>query len=200
MRLATMQDLLVELQRDRYSAEKQMVQALPRLAKAATALELQNAFKDHLSETEGHVTRLELVFGELGTPPRSRRCKGIEGLIAEGRELLEGDVNPEVLDAGLIAAVQRIEHYEIAAYATAQAMAARLGFDQVARLLGETLTEEIAADRWLTEIAKGRVNLLLLVEDDDWIEGEAAADDLEATSGRRPDRRRARAHRAGPVP
>ncbi|MDP1861103.1 MAG: ferritin-like domain-containing protein [Gemmatimonadaceae bacterium] len=118
MQIATLHDLMLHELRDIYSAEQQLVKALPGMSKAATSEELQNALQSHLAQTEQHVSRLEQVFEILGESPRGVKCKGMEGLITEGKGLLDEDIDPEVLDAGIIAAAQRVEHYEIAAYGT----------------------------------------------------------------------------------
>lgn len=158
MALDSLQGLLVEQLRDLLSAEKQLVQALPKIAKAAQSPDLQQAFQEHLAVTETHVSRLEQVFEELGETPRAKHCKGMEGLIEEGREMIKEDGEAEVKDAGLIAAAQRVEHYEIAAYGTVRTMATQLGLDSVAELMEATLNEEKEADQLLTEIAESHVN------------------------------------------
>ncbi|RIK35818.1 MAG: ferritin-like domain-containing protein [Chloroflexi bacterium] len=152
--------LYIEELKDLYSAETQLTKALPKMAKAASSDELRQAIEQHLKETEGHVQRLEQIFEKLERSPRGKRCKGMAGLIEEGSELLKekGEMEAEVLDAGLIAAAQRVEHYEIAAYGTARTFAQRLGQQEVAKLLQQTLDEEYAADRKLTAIAEGGVN------------------------------------------
>ena len=158
-KMATLEDLYTDLLKDLYSAEKQLVKALPKLAKNAQAPDLQRAFQEHLRQTEGQVERIERIFSELGGSPRGKKCVGMEGLIEEGNELLQEDVEPDVLDAGLIAAAQKVEHYEIASYGTARAWANRLGYDNAARLLQETLEEESMANEKLTRIAESHVNM-----------------------------------------
>jgi ferritin-like metal-binding protein YciE len=158
MALATMQDLFIEQLKDLYSAEKQLVQALPRMAKAATTPELVQAITDHLDQTQNHVSRLEQCFEHLNTSSRGKRCKGMEGLIEEGKETMEEEGEAVVKDAGLIAAAQRVEHYEISGYGTAKTMASLLGLDDVADLLEETLGEEEEADKLLSQIAMDQVN------------------------------------------
>jgi ferritin-like metal-binding protein YciE len=152
--------LYIEELKDLYSAETQLTKALPKMAKAASSDELRQAMEQHLKETEGHVQRLEKIFEKLERSPRGKRCKGMAGLIEEGNELLKekDDLEAEVLDAGLIAAAQRVEHYEIAAYGTARTFAQRLGHQEVAQLLQQTLDEEYATDKKLTAIAEGGVN------------------------------------------
>jgi ferritin-like metal-binding protein YciE len=158
-KMATLEDLYADLLKDLYSAEKQLVKALPKLAKNAQSPDLQRAFQQHLRQTEGHVERIERIFSELSGSPRGKKCVGMEGLVEEGNELLQEDVDPNVLDAGLIAAAQKVEHYEIASYGTARAWAQRLGYEQAARLLQETLEEESMANEKLTQIAESHVNM-----------------------------------------
>ena len=158
-KLATLEDLYEDLLKDLYSAEKQLVKALPKMAKNAKSADLQRAFEQHLSQTEGHVERIERIFSDLGGSPRGKKCVGMEGLIEEGAELLKEDVDPEVLDAGLIAAAQKVEHYEIAGYGTARAWANKLGYQDAAGLLQETLDEESMANEKLTQIAESHINM-----------------------------------------
>jgi ferritin-like metal-binding protein YciE len=158
-KMATLEDLYTDLLKDLYSAEKQLVKALPKIAKNAQSPDLQRAFQEHLKQTEGHVERIERIFMEMGGSPRGKKCVGMEGLVEEGNELLQEDVEPNVLDAGLIAAAQKVEHYEIASYGTARAWAQRLGYDQAARLLQETLEEESMANEKLTRIAESHINM-----------------------------------------
>jgi ferritin-like metal-binding protein YciE len=158
-KMATLEDLYTDLLKDLYSAEKQLVKALPKLAKNAESPDLQKAFQEHLRQTEGHVERIERIFTELDGSPRGKKCVGMEGLIEEGNELMQENVEPDVLDAGMIAAAQKVEHYEIASYGTARAWAQRLGYDNAARLLQETLEEESMANEKLTRIAESHVNL-----------------------------------------
>jgi ferritin-like metal-binding protein YciE len=158
-KMGTLEDLYMDLLKDLYSAEKQLVKALPKMAKNAQASDLQKAFQEHLMQTEGQVERIERIFSEMGGSPRGKKCIGMEGLVEEGNELLKEDAEPEVLDAGLIAAAQKVEHYEIAGYGTARAWAQRLGYDNAARLLQETLEEESMANEKLTQIAERHVNM-----------------------------------------
>ena len=158
-KMATLEDLYTDLLKDLYSAEKQLVKALPKLAKNAQSPDLQKAFQQHLKQTEGQVERIERIFSDLQGSPRGKKCVGMEGLIEEGNELLQEDVEPDVLDAGLIAAAQKVEHYEIAGYGTARAWAERLGYDSAARLLQETLDEESMANEKLNKIAESHVNM-----------------------------------------
>jgi ferritin-like metal-binding protein YciE len=158
MALESMQDLFLNELKDIYNAEKQILRALPRMAKAADAPALQQAFNKHLRETEGHVTRLERIFKSLGQAARGKKCKGMEGLIEEGKEILEEEGAPEVIDAALIAAAQRVEHYEIAAYGCLRAYAQLLGYNEADQLLGQTLQEEEATDEALSALGEGGIN------------------------------------------
>lgn len=158
MALESLQDLFLNELKDIYNAEKQIVRALPRMAKAAEAPELAQAFTKHLRETEGHVQRLERIFKSLGQTARGKTCKGMQGLLEEGKEILEEEGAPEVIDAALISAAQRVEHYEIAAYGCLRSYAQLLGMGEADRLLEQTLGEEEATDRKLTELGEGGLN------------------------------------------
>jgi len=149
----SLKGLLIEELKDLYSAEQQMVKALPKMAKAATSDELRGAFEDHLEQTKGHVERLEQVFNLLGLPARGKKCAAMEGLIEEGKELIEEGLPDNVQDAGLIGAAQKVEHYEIAAYGTARTHAELLGQSEVADLLEQTLDEEKQTDEKLTDLS-----------------------------------------------
>ena len=159
MEMENLQDLFVEELRDLYNAENQLLKALPRMAKKASSPQLQTAFQTHLRETQGHVKRLEQIFDKLGKKPTGKKCKGMEGLIEEGKEMMSEDAEPEVLDAGLISAAQRVEHYEIAGYGTVRTYAKLLGDEQAARLLQQTLDEEGATDKKLTQLAESSINV-----------------------------------------
>jgi ferritin-like metal-binding protein YciE len=139
MEMNDLQDLMVEELRDLYSAENQLLKALPKVAKAVENDELKNAFEQHRKETEVHIKRLEQIFKQLGEKPTGKKCKGMEGLIDENKELMGEDADPDVMDAGLIVGSQKIEHYEIAGYGSAVTFAKLLGNDQAARLLAQTL-------------------------------------------------------------
>jgi len=158
MKLTTLQELLVEELRDLYSAENQLVKALPKMAKAASNEELRDAITAHLEETRKHVERLDQAFEQLDATPGRKKCKAMEGLIAEGKEVISEDAEPTVHDAALIAAAQRVEHYEIAGYGSARTFARILGEEEVANLLQQTLDEEAAADEKLTSIAMAGIN------------------------------------------
>ena len=144
--------------KDLYSAESQLVKALPKMAKASTSEDLRAGFEGHLKQTKDHAARLEKIFKALGESPNGKKCKGMEGLIKEGAEMIEEDPAPEELDAGLISAAQRVEHYEIAGYGCVSAYAKLLGEDQAVSLLRQTLEEEKETDKKLTQLA-GRINL-----------------------------------------
>jgi ferritin-like metal-binding protein YciE len=159
MKITSLEDLLIDSLRDLYSAETQLVKALPKMAKAASAEELREAFAEHLEQTRGHVERLERAIDLLGAKARGKKCAAMEGLIEEGKELMDEGVEAEaVLDAGLIGAAQKVEHYEIASYGTARTWAQRLGHEEVADLLRQTLDEEKETDERLNQIAEGMVN------------------------------------------
>ena len=158
MAAKTMQDLLIEELRDIYHAEKQLTKALPKLAKAAHSEKLRRAFETHLEETRGQVERLEQVFEEMDTRTRGKHCDAMEGLISEAREIMEMGLAPEVQDAALIAAAQKVEHYEIASYGTVHAYATACGLNKVAQLLEQTLNEEKETDKKLNMLAINDVN------------------------------------------
>ena len=154
----TMEDLFLEEIRDLLDAEKQITKALPKMAKAATSEELSSAFVEHLEQTRGHIDRLERIFTELGVKSGGVKCAGMEGLLKEGDEMVSLTEAGPVRDAGLIAAAQRVEHYEMAGYGSARTFAQLLGRDGAADLLQETLDEEKDTDEILTEIAESMVN------------------------------------------
>jgi ferritin-like metal-binding protein YciE len=154
----TLHDAFIDELRDTYDAEKQLTKALPKLAKAATSPELREAFEAHLEETRGQIDRLEQVFASLDEKVRGKHCDGIAGIIEEGKSIMEEDFDETTMDACLIAAGQRAEHYEMAAYGTLVAWARAMGHDEAAELLEQTLEEEKAADEKLTAIAEGGIN------------------------------------------
>ena len=158
--LNDLQDLLVDQLRDLYDAEHQLTKALPKMAKAATRPELRQAFEKHLDQTEEHVSRLEQVFEILGQRAKAKTCKAMKGLIEEGSEVIKEDASDSVRDAALIAAAQRVEHYEIAGYGTVRTYAEMLGQREAARILQQTLREEGDTDKMLTQIATTTVNEL----------------------------------------
>ena len=154
----TLQNAFIEELRDTYDAEKQLIKALPKLAKAASSAELRQAFAAHLEETRGQVDRLEQVFTSLDEKVRGKHCDGIAGIIEEGKSIMEEDFDDATMDACLIAAGQRAEHYEMAAYGTLVAWAHALGHTEAAHMLQETLNEEKAADTKLSELAEEGIN------------------------------------------
>jgi len=156
---SALNELFVDELKDIFDAEKQLVKALPKMAKAATSENLQQAFTEHLEQTKGHVNRLEQVFQGLDMSAKGKHCMAMEGLVAEGKEVIEDDLQDVVRDAALIGAAQKVEHYEIASYGTLIAHARLLGHDDAVSLLQETLQEEKQTDENLTELAESEVNI-----------------------------------------
>ena len=173
MHLKSLQDLYMAELQDLYDAEGQLVEALPKMAETASNRELTKAFKEHLKQTKGQVKRLEKVFKNLGTAAKGKTCKGMKGLIAEGREMLKARGDDDTRDAALISAAQRVEHYEIAAYGTVVAYARSLGRSEDVKLLEETLNEEKQADQLLNRIALNTVNPEALSGQDGRSDGRA---------------------------
>lgn len=159
MKLNSLQDLYVDELKDLYNAENQLLKALPKMAKAASAPELRKAFEWHLKETEGQIKRLDRIFKKLDMSPKGKKCKAMEGLIEEGKELMAEEADPAVMDAALIAAAQRVEHYEMAGYGCVWTYARLLGYDDAADLLQQTLDEEGATDHKLTDLAESVINV-----------------------------------------
>ena len=153
-----LRDLFVQQLKDLYDAEQQLTEALPKMADAATSSELKNAFRQHFQETQDHVTRLEQVFRGINCDPEAEACPAMKGLIKEGSDIASAKGDPAVRDAGLIAAAQRVEHYEMAGYGTVRNFAQHLGRDDLARILQQTLDEEGEADKKLTAIAESGIN------------------------------------------
>ncbi len=149
-----LKELYIDELKDLYSAENQLVKALPKMAKAASSDELRQGFEEHLEQTKGHVQRLENIFKSLGESPKGKKCKGMEGLIEEGQEVIDEDFEGALMDSALIGAAQRVEHYEIAAYGTVCAFAKELGQTEHESLLTETLEEEKETDEKLTELSQ----------------------------------------------
>ncbi len=156
--LNSMDTLFIDQLQDLYDAEQRLVQALPKMADASHEKSLKQAFQSHLQETQNHVSRLERIFQSIGQPVKGKTCDAMKGLVSEGQEAIDATGDPAVKDAALIAAAQRVEHYEIAAYGTARTFARRLGKDGAIRLLEETLQEEKAADQKLTHLAEAGIN------------------------------------------
>ena len=182
MALESLRDLYVEELRDLYNAEVQLVKALPKMAKAAAAPELRAAFEEHLEETRNQVSRLENIFESLSESAKGKKCKAMEGLISEGAEIIDEDGDSAVKDAALIAAAQRVEHYEIAGYGCARTFARLLGYSDAEALLQETLDEEGEADKKLTELAESVINI-------EAAEGEEDSEDEEESSGKKGNRK-----------
>jgi ferritin-like metal-binding protein YciE len=182
-----LKELYVDELKDIYNAENQLVKALPKMAKAATSEELRTGFEEHLEQTHGHVQRLEQIFKALGEKPSGKKCKGMEGLVAEGQEMMGEDFEDDVMDAALISAAQRVEHYEIAAYGTVRTYAELLGEDTAVQLLEQTLEEEKETDQKLTDMAS-EINVKAMGEGS---EGSSEEDEEVA-----PARKKARTARA----
>jgi len=159
MEIDSLRELYVDELKDLYSAEKQILQALPKMVKKASDAKLKAAFQEHLEVTQKQLERLDQVFEQIGKSPRGKKCKAMEGLIEEGKETMQEDMEAEVMDAALIAAAQRIEHYEIAGYGTVRTYAQLLGEDKQAKLLQQTLNEEGDADKKLTQLAESSINV-----------------------------------------
>jgi ferritin-like metal-binding protein YciE len=153
--IESLNDLFVEQLRDLYDAENQLIKALPKMAEGANSDELRQGFEEHLEQTKEHAQRIETIFEQLGQKAKAKKCKGMEGLIKEGSEALEEDMSEDVKDAAIIAAAQRVEHYEIAAYGTVRNFANLLGETEAATLLEQTLEEEKETDDKLTQLAEG---------------------------------------------
>jgi ferritin-like metal-binding protein YciE len=166
MKRDTLQKLYTNELRDLYNAEHQLLKALPKMAKAASSEELKDAFKTHLEQTKGHVERLEQIFEELGENPKGKTCRAMKGLIEEGSEILQQDGEESVLDAGIIVAAQKVEHYEIAGYGSARTFAHLLGQNKAAELLQTTLDEEAETNEVLNRLAESIVNPEALMETD----------------------------------
>jgi ferritin-like metal-binding protein YciE len=158
MKVNSLKQLYVEELKDAFDAENQIVKALPKIIKSASTPKLREAIEAHLQQTKGHVQRLEQIFKGLGEPAKAKKCDGLRGILEEGEKTISDGEQGPVLDAGLIAGAQRVEHYEMAAYGSLKTWAAELGETQAVQLLEETLNEEKEADKKLTEIAKSSVN------------------------------------------
>jgi ferritin-like metal-binding protein YciE len=175
-----LRELYLDELRDLHNAENQLIKALPKLAKASSSDELREGFEEHLEQTKGHVQRLEQIFEALGESPKGKKCAGMEGLVKEGSEVMDEDFEGAVMDAALIGAAQRVEHYEIAAYGTVIAFADQLGESEHASLLKETLEEEKETDEKLTALSEG-INSQASSEGDE-AQGEDEEVDSESTS------------------
>jgi ferritin-like metal-binding protein YciE len=158
VKLNSLRDLYINELKDLYDGEQRIIKALPDMAEAANSVDLRRAFEEHLEQTRNHVQRLERIFRELDESPKGQKCKGLQGIIDEGEDLMDEDAPASVCDAALIASAQRVEHYEIAAYGTARTYARHLGYDNQAQLLNDTLQEEGETDKKLTSLAESFVN------------------------------------------
>ena len=187
MKLTTLEKMLEDQLKDLYSAEAQLIKALPKMAKSASTDSLREAIENHLEETQVQYERLDQIGEIMGAKLSGKKCKAMEGLIEEGKEVLEAEGDPAILDAAIIAAAQKVEHYEIGSYGTARTLAEELGMDDVAKLLQETLDEEGAADEKLTSIAVDEIYPQLLAE-------QKSDDEPKASNGRGRKRQMA-AHR-----
>jgi len=156
--LNSLHDLYVTELKDLYDAENRIIKALPKMADAANSPDLKQAFQEHLQQTRNHCLRLEEIFQKLDEAPKGQKCKGVEGIIDEGEDLMDKNAPPAVTDAALIASAQRVEHYEIASYGTVRTFARRLGYQDHERLLNETLQEEAETDKKLTRLAESYIN------------------------------------------
>ncbi len=159
MKIDSLETLLVEELKDIYNAENQLLKALPKMAKKATSAELKSGFEEHLEQTRGHIKRLEEVFEELGKTAKGKTCHAMKGLLEEGAEIMGEEMEPHVMDAALIAAAQKVEHYEFASYGTVRSWAELLGKDCACDLLQQTLDEEKETDEKLTELAESTINV-----------------------------------------
>ena len=159
MQMESLQELLIEEMRDIYSAENQLLKAMPKMAKKASNPDLKKAFETHLKETEGQVQRLQKIFEKLGKKPTGKKCAAMEGLIEEAKDMMGEDMEDDTMDAALISAAQKVEHYEIASYGTVRAWAEILGDEQTAKLLQQTLDEEGKTDKLLTQLAESSINI-----------------------------------------
>jgi ferritin-like metal-binding protein YciE len=167
MKVTTLDELLEDELKDIYSAETQLIEALPQMAQAAESKDLRAAFEQHLEQTRIHAQRIEQICSDLKTTPGGKNCAGMEGLIREGAEIIRSDAEAQPKQAALIGAAQRVEHYEIAAYGTARAHARQLGYLKAVDLLSQTLEEEKEADKQLTKVAENRVNVKAAMSTED---------------------------------
>ena len=163
IKLDGLEKVFVQQLKDMYSAENQLLEALPKMAQAATSSKLEQAFQDHFKETQGQVKRLEKIFSSIDYKPGGHRCRAMEGLIEEGKEIIDEQGEPEARDAALICAAQKVEHYEMATYGTLRTYARTLGLDDACELLTETLREERNADSLLTDLAEHSINKLAML-------------------------------------
>ena len=187
MALETLHDLWVHELKDLYSAERQLVQALPKMAKAASSDELRTAIQNHLTETEQHSTRIEQILESFGESPRGQKCAGMEGLLEEGKDFIKEDADADVMDAGIIVNAQKVEHYEIATYGAVCEYARMMGHTEALQLLEQTLEEEKNADQLLNQLAEGGINAL--AERNDEAMGEENEEEETGAQGRKSSNR-----------
>ena len=180
--MESVRELLVEQMRDLYDAEKQLVKALPKMAKAASNEQLQEAFQNHLKQTQEHVQRLERAFEMIGVSAKSKPCAGMKGLVEEGKETLEEDLSEPLLDSAIICGAQKVEHYEIAGYGTLIAWANSIGLEEVAQVFEETLQEEKEADEKLTQVAE---EILLKLSESEGSGEETGMEERTTGAGRK---------------
>jgi len=185
----SLSELYIDQLRDLYDAENQLIKALPRMAKEASSDELRQAVEEHLEQTRGQAERLEQIFEQLGEKPKGKKCKGMQGVIEEGKETLEEDMEEDTKDAAIIAAAQRVEHYEIAGYGTARTYANLLGENEAAELLEETLNEEKETDQKLTQLAE-EINVEAAEGEEDSEEEESRPSRARSSSSGSRSRRR----------
>lgn len=190
MALETLHDLWVHELKDLYSAERQLVQALPKMAKAATSDELRTALENHLAETEEQVTRIEQILESFDESPKGQKCAGMEGLLEEGKDFLKEDADEDVLDAGIIVNAQKVEHYEIATYGAVCEYARMMGHTEALQLLEQTLEEEKSADQLLSQIAEGGINSLAERDSAGKMNGEEGGTDAEPAPEKKATTRR----------
>jgi len=186
-----LKELYIDELKDIYNAENQLVKALPKMAKAASSDDLRNGFEEHLEQTRGHVQRLEQIFKALGEKPSGKKCKGMEGLVAEGQEMMDEDFEDDLMDAALISAAQRVEHYEIAAYGTVRTYAELLGEENAVTLLEQTLQEEKETDQKLTDLASD-INVKAMGDES----GKASTEEEDDEEAPMPIRKKAKTARA----
>lgn len=189
MEINSLRELYIDQLRDLYDAENQLIKALPRMAKEASSDELRQAVEEHLEQTRGQAERLEQIFEQLGEKPKGKKCKGMQGVIEEGKETLEEDMEEDTKDAAIIAAAQRVEHYEIAGYGTARTYANLLGENEAAELLEETLNEEKETDQKLTQLAE-EINVEAAEGEEDSEEEESRPSRARSSSSGSRSRRR----------
>jgi ferritin-like metal-binding protein YciE len=183
MEHSALKELYIDELRDIYNAESQLVKALPKMAKASTSDELRSGFESHLEQTRGHVQRLEEIFDALNEKPTGKKCAGMQGLVKEGKEIMDEDFEGQVMDTALISAAQRVEHYEIAAYGCVRSWAELLGESEAASLLEKTLEEEKATDQKLTELSE-KINVEAKGQDEEGQEEEQPQTRKKARSAR----------------